>query len=319
MQPIITLTPNPAVDLCTSIDRVVALHKLRCGDTRRDPGGGGINVARVIHRLGGNPAAIFPAGGPIGDLLQKLLAGECVAGVAVPIHGDTREDITIDERATAGQFRFVLPGPVLGVGEREALINTLKANLRKGGFVVASGSLPPGMEAEFYGEISRLVQAAGGKFILDSSGPALAAALDSGAFLIKPSLRELRELTGKPLTQERAWLEAARSLTLQHRVEWVALTLGDMGALLVSNSLALRALAPKIVPVSTVGAGDSFLGALVWALAKGEDIRSALGLAVASGTAAMLSRGTDLSHPADIERLLPKVDIHELQPLPTFA
>jgi 6-phosphofructokinase 2 len=130
--------------------------------------------------------------------------------------------------------------------------------------------------------------------------------------MIKPSLRELRELTGEALTQERSWLDAARALVRKRRVEWVALTLGEMGALLVGTDLALRATAPNVTPVSTVGCGDSFLGALVWALAQGQDMRAALRLAVASGTAAMLSPGTDLSHPAEIERLKTQVEMHEI-------
>jgi 6-phosphofructokinase 2 len=321
MQPksIVTLTPNPAVDLCTSIDHVIAFHKLRCGEARRDPGGGGINVARVIRRLGGNPVAIFPAGGPIGGLLQKLLASETINGIAVAIAGDTREDITIDEQKTGAQFRFVLPGPVLWPDEIAGIFRAVKSNSTRDGFLVASGSLPPGMDAKFYAEISRIAETAGMKFVIDSSGPALAAALEAGAFLVKPSLRELRELTGEALTQERAWVDAARALTLRHRVEWVALTLGEMGALLVSDKVSLRATAPKVTPVSTVGAGDSFLGALVWGLARGEDVQTALRFAVASGTAAMLSPGTDLSHPADIERLVAKVEVHELKTHPAFA
>ena len=276
-------------------------------------------MARVIRRLGGNVVAVFPAGGPIGGLLQTLLIAESVTGIAVPIAGDTREDITIDEQITGAQYRFVLPGPQLRAGESESLIAALEANLPARGFVVASGSLPPGLDPGFYGAISRLVVASGARFVLDSSGPALAAALNTGAFMIKPSLRELRELTGQALTQERSWLEAARALISRYPVQWVALTLGEMGALLVSDSVALRATAPKIAPVSTVGAGDSFLGALVWALAEGQDVRMALRFAVASGTAAMLARGTDLSHPVDIESLLAKVEVHDFESLPAFA
>jgi len=318
-RPIVTLTPNPAVDLCTSVDQVIPFHKLRCGEARRDPGGGGINAARVIRRLGGDPAAIFPAGGPIGGLLEKLLAAESVNGLAVPISGDTREDITIDERKTGSQFRFVLPGPVLLPDEIASLLAVVKSNSARSGFLVASGSLPRGMDPQFYSGVARIAKRAGTKFIVDSSGTALAEALKAGVFMIKPSLRELRELTGKALTQEPAWIEAARALVLRHRVEWVALTLGEMGALLVGNSIVFRASAPRVTPVSTVGAGDSFLGALVWALAKGEDVRTALRFGVASGTAAMLSPGTDLGHPADIERLMSKVEIHELQPDPAIA
>jgi 6-phosphofructokinase 2 len=309
---VLTLSLNPAVDMCTSVGRIEPFHKLRCGDARRDPGGGGINVARVIRRLGGDTVALFPAGGPIGRLLEKLLAAEDVKFTSLPISGDTREDLTIDETATGAQFRFVLPGPDMIPAEIERVVDAMKSHMEEAEFLVASGSLPPGVPQDFYARVGQLARAAGVKFILDSSGPALAAALDHDVYMIKPSLRELGELTGEALAQEPAWLGAARSLVTLRRVEWVALTLGEMGALLVGRDLVLRASAPKIVPVSTVGAGDSFLGAMVCALANGQDMRGALRLAIASGTAAMLARGTDLAHAADSERLSAMVQIDEI-------
>jgi 6-phosphofructokinase 2 len=307
---IVALTPNPAVDVCVSVERMVPFHKMRCADARRDAGGGGINVARVINRLGGHPLALFPAGGPIGRLLENLVAAEGVQYRSLPIAGDTREDMTIDERSTGAQFRFVLPGPSLSPIEAHAFLNMIETITPEAEYVVASGSLPPGLAAEFYALAARLLPET--KFILDTSGLALAAALEHGVHMIKPSLRELRELTGETLSGERSWLEAAKTLVSRRSVEWVALTLGEDGALLVGRDQVLRATAPKITAASTVGAGDSFLGALVWAMASGRDMKAALRLAVASGSAAMLARGTELGHPSDIARLAEKVEVHEL-------
>jgi 6-phosphofructokinase 2 len=309
---IVTVTPNPAVDMCSSVERVAPFHKLRCGIARRDPGGGGINVARVVRRVGGDATALFPSGGPLGQLLENLVAAEHVKYVALPIAADTREDVTIDERSTGAQFRFVVQGPSLSSAETKSFLELIKANLKDAAYVVASGSLPPGVSEEFYADVSCLASACGVKFVVDSSGAALARALDSATYLVKLSLRELRELTGNDLPEERDWLAAARDLIARRKIEWVALTLGEMGALLVGRNIALRATAPKIVPVSTVGAGDSFLGTLIWALADGREMRAALRLAVASGTAAMLSSGTDLSHPADIAELAGKVSIEDV-------
>jgi 6-phosphofructokinase 2 len=266
----------------------------------------------VVRRFGGDATALFPSGGPLGKLLENLVAAEQVKYVALLIAGDTREDVTVDEHATGAQFRFVVQGPSLSCGETKSFLELITTNLKDAGYVVASGSLPPGLSDQFYADVSCLASACGAKFVVDSSGAALARALESATYLIKPSLRELRELTGSELGQEQDWLAAARDLIARREVEWVALTLGEMGALLVGRDIALRATAPEIVPVSTVGAGDSFLGALIWALAEGQEMRAALRLAVASGTAAMLSSGTDLSHPADVAELAAKVRIEEV-------
>jgi hypothetical protein len=117
MTDIVTLTMNPAVDLSTSVDKVVAVHKLRCSPARRDPGGGGINVARVATRLGADVKALYPRGGETGALLRRLIDGEGIASLAVHVAGETREDITVLEEDTGEQFRFVFPGPKLSEAE----------------------------------------------------------------------------------------------------------------------------------------------------------------------------------------------------------
>ena len=312
MEPIVTLTMNPAVDLCTGIDRLVPAHKLRCGPARHDAGGGGINVARVVRRFGGDPLAIFPAGGPMGQLLEQLVQNEDVRCQSIPIAGDTREDITIDEASTGLQYRFVLPGPALSNIEIEKCLAAISAALTRSGYLVASGSLPPGAAAGFYGDLAALAVKHGAKFVLDSSGPGLGAAIGKGVHLIKPSLREFEDLTGKTLPSTSACVAEAKRLIAKTGVNFVALTLGEKGALLVSADFAFLASAPNIKPVSTVGAGDSFLGALVWSLAEDNDIRLALRLAVAAGTAALLGRGTELCRSQDVDQLLDDIEVDEI-------
>ncbi len=311
---ILTLTMNPAVDICAAVERIFPGHKLRCRLVRRDAGGGGINVARVIRRLGGDPVAVFPAGGPTGQLLERLVADEGVSRVVVPIAGDTREDFTIDENATADQYRFVLPGPLLTHAEERACLEAVDRELGAGKILVASGSLPPSVEPAFYRQVAEKAHACGTKFVLDSSGVALKAALGIGVHLIKPSLREFEQLAGKPIPDENARLAAARNLIAQRRCEQVALSLGEDGALLVGADFAIRASAPRVEAASTVGAGDSFLGALVWAMARQDTPQETLRFAVAAGSAAMLSRGTGLCSVQNIERLARQVEIFEAQP-----
>jgi len=309
---IVTLTVNPAVDVCASVDKVIPSHKLRCANTRHDAGGGGINVARVVRRFGANPIAVFPAGGPMGQLLEKLVNRESVSHLTIPIAGDTREDITVDEKSTGNQFRFVLPGPTLSDKEMQACLDAIGSVLTDGSYLVASGSLAPGLPAEFYAQVAHIAATRGALFVLDSSGPCLKAALDTGIHLFKPSLREFEDLVGHRLGNDAACVSAARECIASGKTAMIALSLGERGAILVIGDSAFSATAPAAKVVSTVGAGDSFLGAFVWMLAQDKDPRDALRLGVAAGTAALLAPGTELCSPEDVDRLLDDIDIREI-------
>jgi 6-phosphofructokinase 2 len=312
MPGVVTLTLNPAIDLSTTVERVEPVRKLRCGAARRDPGGGGINVARVISRLGGPVTAVYPVGGYVGQLLHRLVEAEGVASLAVPVSGETREDVTVLDEASGEQYRFVLPGPRLAAAEWDACLEAL-AGLGPGSdFVCASGSLPPGAPDDAYARVARIARGWGARFVLDTSGAALEAALDGPIYMIKPNLRELCELTGARLTDQASMVAACRGLIARGHVEVVALSLGSDGALLVTADQAWRAPALPIVPASTVGAGDSFLGAMVWALAAGKPLAEAFRYAVAGGSATLLAAGTGLGSAADVERLLAQVTVEAM-------
>jgi 6-phosphofructokinase 2 len=309
---IITLTMNPAIDLSTSVARVVPTHKLRCASAGRDPGGGGINVARVVSRLGGNATAIYPTGGVSGQLLKHLVEREGVTSSTFTVAEETRLNITILEDQSGDEYRFVLPGPALEPAEWQQALDMLESLPPKPCMLVMSGSLPPGAPEDFYARAARLARRPGGTAVLDTSGPALAAALKEGVFLIKPNLRELRELTGQELEGETSWHAACSGLVASGQTEVVALTLGDKGALLVSRDGALRAPALPIDAASAVGAGDSFLGGMVWALASGNDLEEAFRYGVAAGSAALLTPGTQLCRREDVMRLYGQVVLHPL-------
>jgi 6-phosphofructokinase 2 len=196
--------------------------------------------------------------------------------------------------------------------EWRACLDTLAVYAGHADFVVASGSLPPGMPPDFYARASRIVRSNGGRFLLDTSGSALMAALAEGVYLIKPSLRELCEAVGEPLESETAWIRACTGLVKDLRTEIVALTLGHRGALLVTCDRVIRAEPPPITLLSSVGAGDSFLGAMVWGLAAGYDLAHVLRLGVAAGSSAVLNPGTELAHPDDTRRLVDAVKVREL-------
>lgn len=300
---ILTVALNPSIDVSAVAESVTPEHKLRCSDTRRDPGGGAINVARVLQRFGARCTALFPAGGALGRLLRSLLEAEGVPAASFDIAGETRESFTVLERSSGREFRFVLAGPRLAPHEWQACLDRVAALPRAPAFVVASGSLPPGVPEDFYARLARVARGRGSRMALDASGPALAAALEAGVDLVKPNLRELRELTGEPLESEEDWGRAAQELVAAGKARIVALSLGHRGALLAAEGVRLRAGAIAVPIASTVGAGDSFLAAMLWRLADGAPLEEAFRYAVAGGTAALLSPGTSLAHKGDTERL----------------
>lgn len=321
MSQVLTLTMNPALDVSTSIERVEPVHKLRCAAPRQHPGGGGINVARVLHRLGAEVRALYPAGGAVGQALTALLAQEGVPLQVVPIAGDTRESFSAHESSTGQDYRFVLPGPTVSDAECQACLQAVRAFLSPTPiappataptWVVASGGLPPGAPVDFYAEVARLVQSHGGRFVLDTSGEPLRRTLAAGVHLVKPSLRELRELTGQPLRDEAEQVAAARGLIDSGQARIVALSRGEGGAMLVSVHGAWCAAALRVDVASTIGAGDSFVAGLVWALSQGQDEARAFAQAMAASAAALLTPGTALCEPADVARLLRQVEVRAI-------
>lgn len=306
----VTLTLNPALDLSAEVDHLAPAHKLRCRAERRQPGGGGINVARVLSRLGADAVAVFSVAGITGQLLDQLLAAEGVAGVMVPVAGETRENITIDEKNSGQQYRFVFEGPPASPAETEACLVATAGLFARDNWLVASGSLAPGMPDDTYLRLGHRALAAGVRFVLDASGPAMLKALPT-LYLLKVSESELEHCIGAPMADRDRCIAGAR-LLLDSGPKLVVVTRGDKGALLVSRDFVLEAQAPAIKPRSTVGAGDSFLAALVWELSRGRLPAQALATAVAAGSAALLQPGTELAHADDIMRIAPRVQVQHL-------
>ncbi|MCG5078752.1 1-phosphofructokinase family hexose kinase [Paraburkholderia tagetis] len=303
---ILTLTVNPAVDVSTAVERVVDTHKLRCEAATRYPGGGGINVARVIQRIEGAGAhclALYLAGGVAGDLLERLLAAERVSCRRLSIAGETRENFTVKERSTGREFRFVLPGAPVDAAEWAHALDVFETLMPAPRYLVLSGSLAPGLPARAYADIAIRASARGTRVVLDTSGAPLAMALDAGVYLVKPSLGELAELAGRPLADEAAQVAAARQIVAQRRAQIVALTLGEHGALAVSSEETLRVKALPVSVSSAIGAGDSFLAGLLVALRRGEALREAVRLAQAAASATLLTTGTSLCDAAQVRRL----------------
>ena len=308
MPKIVTLTMNPAIDTSAHCDRVQHDLKLRLERVRRDPGGGGINVSRAVGYLGGESTAVYPAGGVEGELLESLLATEQLVREPVRVADAIRENLTVVEDSTGEQYRFGMPGPNLSAGEADTVTDRLAALVEPDALVVASGSLPPGVPDDFYARVARVVRDAGARYVVDTSGDALAAAVEEGAWLVKPNLHELASLLGEERLEEPQIREAATAFVSRGQARHVVVSLGSGGAYLVNEDGVSRHAAPTVSVKSRIGAGDSMIGGIVHALADGKPIDEAVRWGVAAGAAAVMTPGTELCRGEDVRRLLAEVD-----------
>lgn len=298
---IVTLSLNPAIDVSSETDRVLPTHKIRTSNEEYEPGGGGVNVARVVVELGGRATLICPAGGFPGKMLDELLGAIPIPRKIVPIAGDTRISFTVFERKTGNEFRFTPNGPKLSEAELAACLDAIRAT--DFDYFVASGSVPMGAPTDILAQVAEIVARKGARFVLDSSGAGLSVTLErSRAYLVKPSMTELEALVGRRLDNATAE-EAARDLVERGRAEIVAVTMGAAGAVVVTKDKLIRVQAPKVETRSAVGAGDAFVGAMTLALSEGERLEDALLLATAAGAATALTPVSKVCALTDVRRL----------------
>jgi 6-phosphofructokinase 2 len=304
---IATLTMNPTIDVALEVDHVMHTHKMRGRGEQHAPGGGGICVARVFVRLGGNARCYYLSGGPMGIALDGLLDLHQLVRTRIPIRGETRLCTSVFERESGKEYRFMAEGPIVAEHEWQACLEAIGEV--HSDFLVASGSLPRNVPDDFYARVAKIANERGIRFVLDTSGPALAQGLTEGpVFLVKPSLGEFRALTGLKLETEDAIAAAATDLIGRGAVENVAVTMGYEGALLANRDGVLRLPSLDVPAASAVGAGDSFLAAMIYALASGRDVREAFRFGIAGGAAAVLTPGSGLAEPTEIRHLYEKMN-----------
>jgi 6-phosphofructokinase 2 len=302
MAPVVTLTLNPAVDKSISIESVVPERKLRSDRPVREPGGGGINVARVLRELGIEAVAYWTRGGPTGDRLAMLLDAVGLDHVPIPIEDETREPLSVFETSTGQQYRFGTPGPVLRASELEACRAQVQGLDPATPYLVLSGSLPEGAPDDFYSQLAGLAPK-GCRVVLDTSGRALAHGLDAPMFLVKPNVRELGQLAGEAIEDDDQVRRVARRLIERRAVEVVVTSLGAAGAMATTTTEHWHVRSPTVRIRSTVGAGDSMVGGIVTGLARGWPLGDAIRFGVAAGAAAVMTDGTQLCRRHDVERL----------------
>ncbi|WP_374411298.1 1-phosphofructokinase family hexose kinase [Novosphingobium colocasiae] len=307
MKSIATLTMNPTIDVSYDVAQMRHTHKIRTDNEWYAPGGGGINVARVFTRLGGQARCYYLSGGPTGPALDGLIAEQALDSVRIPIAGPTRIASAVLEHATGKEYRFTPGGPRISETEWRHCLDVLaEADCAT---MVLSGSLPPGIPDDFYVRVARLMADRGIDVVLDSSGAALKAGVEAGGLLlIKPSLGELRTLVGRAVQSVDDIGEAAVAIVRAGKARLVAVTMGHEGAVLARASGHAFLPALRIEAASAVGAGDSFVAAMVHALSSGKGELEAFRIGMAAGSAAVLRAGTGLAHPTDIERMLQMVE-----------
>jgi len=307
--PIITITLNPSLDKSTHFPNLVAEQKIRCEAPHYDAGGGGINVSKAIARLGGHSMAIYTSGGPIGKMLETLMDQEKIDSKVVHTDKWTRENFIAFDNESKAQYRFGFPGPELSVEEQQKLEAAI-ANT-KPQFVVLSGSLNEGLPTDFYAKLSDIAKASGAKVVVDTSGDALQKVLESGVWLVKPNLGELAKLTGVERIEKNDVETAAKKLIENGNAEIVVVSLGPEGAVLMTKHETHFVAAPKVDKKSTVGAGDSMVGGMVWALSEGKSLKEAVQWGVACGSAATMNEGTKLFTLEDAKTLFKEINKKE--------
>ncbi len=314
MPQIVTITLSPCIDKSTSVASLMPEKKLHCSIPKLEPGGGGINVARAIKKLGGNAVAIFPSGGYTGKFFNHLLKEENISSLIIETTNETRENIIVLEETTNNQFRFGMPGTALAECEWKQCLKMLK-EIDNEIFIVASGSLPPGVPVNIYAQIAAIAKTKNAKFILDTSGEVLKQSLVEGVYLIKPNLGELSSLVGKKEIQVNEVKNIAKEIIVNGKCKVIAVSMGAAGAMLVTKDIAEMIVPPQVKRRSTVGAGDSMVAGIVYYLSKGKNIFEATQFGVACGTAATMNVGTALCKKEDADRVFKLMQFNSRQKL----
>ncbi|MGF2411479.1 1-phosphofructokinase family hexose kinase [Ferruginibacter sp.] len=298
---ILTITLNPCIDKSSRVEKLKPESKLRCTEVVNEPGGGGINVSKALKKLDSSSVALFPAGGHNGNMLCSLLKEEGILFHAVDTKVETRENWIVLETSINNQYRFTFPGKEVLEETIKTLVDQIRAFTPS--FVVASGSLPPGLPDYFYGLIVKNAAAVGARCIVDTSGAALQALKGKGAFLIKPNIGELCKMLNVDWLDKDDVPNAAHQAIMDGFAEIIVVSMGPDGAWLVSKDHRYFVAAPPVEKKSTVGAGDSMVAGITYSLEKNMTLRDAIRFGVACGSAATMNDGTQLFKKADAENL----------------
>ncbi len=310
MPSIVTVTFNPANDKSTTIASLFPEKKMKCSSPVFEPGGGGLNVARAIKKLGGQATAIYFAGGYSGKFLVQLLNEEGIPSMVIETKNHTRENLIVLDSSSNLQYRFGMPGPFIYESEWRQFLEEIK-KINEVSFIVASGSLPSGVPDSIFAQIADIAKTKNARFIVDTSGEGLKEAANEGVYLLKPNLGELcmlagrKELTGKQVT------DVAKELINNSKCEVIVVSMGTAGAIMVTKNEIVQMVPPPVKMKSTVGAGDSMVAGIVLSLSKNKTLLESVKYGVACGTAATMNPGTQLCKLEDAEKLFKEIRLPE--------
>ena len=310
MSQIITITFNPCIDKSSTVPQLIPEKKLSCSEPFFEPGGGGINVARAIKKLGGEATAIYPAGGYTGKFFNELLAREQIPFIIIQAENPLRENVIVLEESSNNQFRFGFPGAKLSQHEWEQCIDAID-KIASAEFLVASGSLPEGVPDDIFARLATISKKKNLKLVVDTSKAALKHAANEGVYMLKPNLTELSLLLGRKELILDEVISAGKEIIAKKYCEILLVSLGEKGAMLFTKDKELKASSPKVKRKSTVGAGDSMVAGFVLSLSQGNIIEDALRYGVACGTAATMNSGTELCNKKDADALYQKIVIEK--------
>ena len=305
---IATITLNP------SLDEYITVHGLKVDETNRwvkrhrYAGGKGIDVSRAVHEMEGVTIAYGFIGGPNGRVVEILLDEEGVLFSLTPVAEETRTNFIIVDTTTSRQTLIGAPGPRISKKELERFFVKLRQMRPRPNMVVASGSIPPGVPVSVYYDIIMLCNGYNVKTILDSAGQWLVEGIKAKPYLVKPNVHEAELLLGRELATEEDIVEAALNI-VEMGVEVAVISRGNDGIIAATKASIIKAVAPPVKVRSAIGAGDCTVAGLALKLAYREPFLEACRLAVAMGTAAVLTPGTELCRKADVEKLLPQVKV----------
>ncbi|MFJ9845303.1 1-phosphofructokinase [Kitasatospora sp. NPDC101155] len=304
---IVTITPNPSLDRTYELGTLVPGEVNRASHDRLDPGGKGVNVSRALTAAGHRTSAVLPLGGLSGQLLADLLRRQGIDVAAVAIAGDTRINVSIAEDG-GSLTKINAVGPELSAAESAALLALVRDVQRTGqdvgqgtgndvDWLACCGSLPRGLAPEWYAEVVAQVHSGGARIALDTSGPALLAALSARPDVVKPNREELAEAVGRPVLTIADAVDAAEELR-ERGAQQVLASLGADGMLLIAGEGRWYGRAPVAAVRSDVGAGDASLAGFLGAGGTGPE---ALAAALAHGAAAVQLPGSVMPTPADLD------------------
>ena len=308
---IYTVTLNPALDKTVEIPGMALDTVNRITSMRTDPGGKGINVSKVIAKLGGESCAVGILGGESGRTLLAALEREGLRTHFRFVEGQTRTNLKIIDRALHTNTDINEPGLTVSPADLDALLRDLLGMVREGDIVVFAGSLPQGAPQDTYRVWTAACREKGARVCLDADGVLLAEGLKAAPYLIKPNEDELSRLVGHRLTDTDELIAEGRRL-LKGGVTRVVISLGEHGALYLRGNEVLYAEGLSVPVGSTVGAGDSVVAALAYADSLGMSDEDAVRLSTATGAANVMCSGTQPAEREAVEKLLPQVKIRRI-------